>query len=73
MMTQPAHECQHCGNRHGFVCGICIECGWGEIEGDFVTVRVNVDDLPERVRESLVARHAQRTRDLYRIGREDLP
>jgi hypothetical protein len=58
-------NCPHCFNPMGFVFGKCIECGFNHLSDRFNSIKVDVSDLPENVRDYLIRKHARRTERMY--------
>lgn len=50
--------CESCGNRIGFVFGVCIDCGWNHITKQYFSINVVVDELRPEDRFYLVEKHA---------------
>jgi len=49
--------CPICKNKCGFVCGMCIECGWNYLSSGFDKIEVYVGDLPPELRARLIGTH----------------
>jgi hypothetical protein len=54
-------SCPHCQNKMGFVCGMCIDCGYNYLMNEFNFIKVYVDDLAPRDREYLIEKHRRAT------------
>lgn len=55
-------ECPHCGNKMGFAFGTCCECGFNYIDHTFHSIQINPEDLPAKMRERAIERHAHFTK-----------
>ena len=49
--------CKKCKNKQGFVFGVCNECGFNNLTEQFDWIKVQVDDLPERIQPLLIKRY----------------
>jgi predicted ATP-dependent serine protease len=60
--------CDHCGNIHGFVCGMCVDCGWNNNTNQFdkIEMYVNSADRDKPIMQKLIAKHSETTKDMFK-------
>lgn len=52
--SYPKHNrdgCPHCKNHKGFVCGMCVNCGYDYLSGTFKWVKLWYGESPETIHE----------------------
>ena len=58
--------CPNCKNTIGFSFGTCGRCGWNHISNEYDYIKVNVNFLPDEIRDFLIDRHDDSIVNIYR-------